>query len=37
MVYRFTRARLSRTLVGAVSALVLCAIAIFAAARHFAV
>jgi hypothetical protein len=37
MAYRLTRARLYRTLAGAASALVLCGIAIFAAARHFAV
>jgi hypothetical protein len=37
MVYRFTRARLYRIIIGAVSATVVCAIAIFTAARHFAV
>jgi hypothetical protein len=37
MVYRFTHARLNRILIGAVSAMVVCAIAIFTAARHFAV
>jgi hypothetical protein len=34
---RFTRAQLYRTLVGATSALLLCAIAVFAAAHHFGV
>jgi hypothetical protein len=37
MVYRFTRTRLNRILVGAVSATVVCAIVIFTVARHFAV
>jgi hypothetical protein len=37
MVYRSTRARLYRIIIGAASALVVCAIAIFTAARHFAV
>jgi hypothetical protein len=37
MVYRFTRAQLNRIILGAVSAMVICAIAIFTAARHFAV
>jgi hypothetical protein len=37
MAYRLTRDQLYRSLAGAASALVICAIAVFAAARHFAV
>jgi len=35
--HRLTRAQLYRSLVGAASALLLCGIAVFAAARYFAV
>ncbi len=37
MAYRLTRNRLYRILAGAASALVICGLAVFAAARHFAV
>jgi hypothetical protein len=37
MAYRLTRNRLYRILAGAASALVVCGLAVFAAARHFAV
>jgi len=37
MAYRLSRARLYRSLAGAASALILCGIAVFATARHFAV
>lgn len=37
MAYRLTRDQLYRSLAGAASALVICGIAVFAAARHFAV
>jgi len=37
MAYRLSRNRLYRSLVGAASALILCGLAVFAAARHFAV
>jgi hypothetical protein len=37
MVYRLTRNRLYRSLAGAASALVICGLAVFAAARHFAI
>jgi hypothetical protein len=35
--HHFTRAQLYRSLVGAASALLLCGMAVFATARHFAV
>jgi hypothetical protein len=37
MARHLTRARLARSVTGAISALVLCAIAAFGAAHHFAV
>ena len=37
MAYRLTRNRLHRILAGAASALVICGLAVFAAARHFAI
>jgi hypothetical protein len=37
MTYRRSRARLYRSLAGAASALILCGVAIFTVARHFAV
>jgi hypothetical protein len=37
MGHHLTRAQLYRSLFGATSALLLCGIAVFAAARHFAV
>jgi len=37
MAYRLTRDQLYQSLAGAASALVVCGIAAFAAARHFAV
>jgi hypothetical protein len=36
MVYHSARARLYRVMAGAASAMIVCAIVIFAAARHFA-
>jgi hypothetical protein len=36
MTGHLTRARLARTVAGAVSAMIVCAVVIFTAARHFA-